>query len=82
MKKIVASIVALLLSVTCFAGCDIDNSPDRAYVKIGDVWKEVEIKSTCEHCGGIWHLELTDGTIMFVDAVNCILYKGTLSIKK
>ena len=81
MKRFLVTIVALLLPVMCLTGCD-DNDPDRAYVKICDAWKEVEIKSKCVHSGGIWHLELTDGTVMYISAENCILYKGHLSIKK
>lgn len=84
MKKIVASIVALLLSATCFAGCnqqifDFNYKFDKAYVKIGEEWKAVEVKTWTDYeDGDQFQLTLADGTVLIVHATNLILYNGTL----
>ncbi len=81
MKRFLVTIVALMLSVVCLTSCSCDKK-NKAYVKIGDEWKDVSVKNVCEHSYGIMHLTLEDGTELFVHSSNCIVYDGTLPIKK
>lgn len=83
MKKFVALIAALILSVMCFVGCnqqvfDFNYEFKRAYVKVGNEWKDVEIKTWLDYDGEQLQLTLKDGTVLVVSSVNCILYNGTL----
>lgn len=51
----------------------------NAYVKVGEDWTDMEIKSwsNCYPSGQV-KLVLNDGTILFVNSENCILYNGSL----
>lgn len=81
MKRFLVTIVALMLSAVCLTSCSCDKQ-SKAYVKIGDVWKDVAVKNVCEHSDGVMHLTLDDGTVLFVHMSNCILYDGTLPMRK
>lgn len=50
-----------------------------AYVKVGEEWINVKVsKWTDYEDGDQIQLILTDGTVMLVHSINCILYNGTL----
>ena len=51
---------------------------DRAYVKIGDEWKDVAIKSWNDYDGEQIQITLQDDTVILTSSMNCILYKGEL----
>lgn len=74
-------IAALMFSMACLTSCS-STTAHQAYVKINDEWRSVSVKATCVHDGGVWHLTLQDGTELWIHAENCILYEGTLPIKK
>ena len=84
MKKFVALIVTMVLTMLCFTGCgnyenwDMQYTFTQAYVKIGEEWKVVDVKSWTDYEGEQLQLRLMDGTVMLVSSVNCILYDGTL----
>jgi hypothetical protein len=88
MKKLLAVIVALTLPLLCCAGCgnydefDVSYKFTKAYVKIGEEWQDIEVKSWTDYEGEQLQLKLKDGTVMVVSSVNCILYEGTLPIRK
>lgn len=83
-KKFVAVIATIAVCMSCLSGCnkqvvDWNYKFDRAYVKIGDEWRNVKIKTWADfEDGDQLQLTLTDGTVMVVHSNNCILYKGTL----
>jgi hypothetical protein len=82
MKKLVA-IISMLVLMLCFTGCnqqvfDTNYTFDRAYVKIGEEWKDIEIKTWGDYEGEQLQLKLQDGTVLVVHAANCILYNGKL----
>ncbi len=81
MKRFLVTIVALMFSAICLTSCSCEKQ-SKAYVKIGDEWKVVAVKNACEHTYGVIHLTLDDGTELFVNMSNCIVYDGTLPIKK
>lgn len=83
MKKILAIVVTLMLSFMCFVGCnqqiiDVNYKFDKAYVKIGNEWKDVSVKTWGDYEGEQLQLILQDGTVLVVHSANCILYNGTL----
>ena len=84
MKRFLATIVALLIPVMCLTGCnqqvlDFNYRFDKAYVKIGDQWKDVEIKTWTDYEeGDQFQLTLKDGTVLIVHSTNLILYNGKL----
>lgn len=88
MKKFLALIVALMLSMMCLSSCgnydefDLEYRFTKAYVKIGDTWKDIEVKSWTDYEGEQLQLKLKDGTVMIVSSVNCILYEGTLPLSR
>lgn len=83
MKKFIA-IISLLVLMLCFTGCsnkqifDTNYTFQRAYVKIGEEWKDFEIKTWKDYDGEQLQLKLQDGTVLIVHSANCILYNGTL----
>lgn len=84
MKKI-AFILVIIAIVCMFTACnyqffDFNYNFTHAYVKIGDVWTNVEIKTWTDYEGEQLQLTLADGTVLVVSSVNCILYEGTLPI--
>ncbi len=80
----IAVLIALLvLTVMVLTACnkqilDFNLKFDRAYVKIGDEWKDVAIKSWNDYDGEQIQITLQDGTVILTSSVNCILYKGEL----
>lgn len=83
-KRIKVLILAIvLMCVAMFSGCnrqvgDLNYKFTNAYVKIGEDWVDVEIKTWKDYEGEQIQLKLADGTVMVVHAANCILYKGEL----
>lgn len=76
-------IALLALTVIVLTACnkqilDLNLKFDRAYVKIGDEWKDVAIKSWNDYDGEQIQITLQDGTVILTNSVNCILYKGEL----
>ena len=86
MKKFISALVLFVVvtMTTVFAaGCnyqviDTNYRYDYAYVKIGEEWKNIEIKSWHDYDGEQLQLILPDGTVMLVSSYYCILYKGNL----
>ena len=87
MKKILLAILlCLVMSVTALSmvGCnyqftDLNYNYTNAYVKIGEEWKDLEIKSWRDYDDGEQiQITLKDGTVMLVSSYYCILYKGKL----
>lgn len=79
-------IALLVLTVMVLTACnkqvlDFNLKFDRAYVKIGDEWKDVAIKSWNDYDGEQIQITLQDGTVILTSSVNCILYKGELPKK-
>lgn len=80
----IAVLIALLvLTVMVLTACnkqiiDFNLKFDRAYVKIGDEWKDVAIKSWNDYDGEQIQITLQDDTVILTSSVNCILYKGEL----
>lgn len=82
MKKIILILVIVTL-VCLLTACnyqifDFNYKFTHAYVKIGDTWTNVEIKTWTDYEGEQLQLTLKDGTVLVVSSVNCILYDGTL----
>ena len=81
------SAIVLLAIVFFTVSCSCDNNYDffdthytftKAYVKIGEEWMDLEIKSWTDYEGEQIQLTLHDDTVMLVSSVNCILYEGEL----
>lgn len=66
------------------AGCnkqliDLNLKFDRAYIKIGEEWKDFAISSWTDYEDGEQiQIKLKDGTVILTNSINCILYNGTL----
>lgn len=86
-KKII--IIVLLLAILCccvLCGCngcnyqllDTTYRYNKAYVKIGEEWVDLEIQSWGDYEGEQLQLKLNDGSILLVSSYNCILYYGEL----
>ena len=76
-------IALLALTVIVLTACnkqiiDFNLKFDRAYVKIGDEWKDVAIKLWNDYDGEQIQITLQDDTVILTSSVNCILYKGEL----
>lgn len=86
-------ILIVCLCLTCLSACnesgdskvgfnqqifDLNYKFDRAYMKIGDTWKDVAIKSWKDYDGEQIQITLEDGTVILTSSINCILYNGTL----
>ena len=86
MKKIIAAVMlgaSILATAALTAGCnyqmiDLNYRYTHAYVKIGEEWKDLEIKSWHDYDGEQLQITLNDGTVMLVSSYYCILYNGTL----
>jgi hypothetical protein len=84
MKRFFVTIVALMLSLMCLTSCsnydvmDVHYRFTKAYVKVGEEWKDLEVKAWTDYEGEQLQLKLKDGTVMVVSSMNCILYDGTL----
>ena len=65
------------------AGCnhqmfDFNYEFSNAYVKVGEEWIDLEIKTWMDYDGEQIQITLKDDTVMVVSSVNCILYNGVL----
>ena len=86
MKRKILAIATLLLIVVLvisLSACnyhvfDFEYTFTNAYVKINEPWVDLEIVKWCDYDGEQLQLTLTDGTVMVVHSLNCILYNGTL----
>ena len=82
-KKILALLATITVCVTCLTGCnqqiiDLNLKFDKALVKVGEEWVNVEVEKWNDYDGEQLQLILKDGTVMIVCSVNCILYNGDL----
>ena len=83
-RKILVLLAVVVLLLGCLAGCnmqviDLNYNFDKACVKIGEEWVDLEIKSWRDYEDGEQlQLTLEDGTVMVVHSANCVLYIGTL----
>ena len=87
MKKqigvILTALIASLLMACSLTSCnkqllDWNYNYDRAYVKIGEEWTDVDIKMWADYEGEQLQLTLEDGTVLVVHSANCVLYNGQL----
>ena len=82
MRKILV-LLCLLACIAIFTGCnyqvfDTNYTFTNAYIKIGEEWVDLEIKSWTDYEGEQIQITLFDDTVMVVNSVNCILYSGEL----
>ena len=86
MKKIILGLLVIAMTLGIAfgaAGCnyqliDMNYKYTNAYIKIGDEWKDVEIKTWKDYEGEQIQITLTDGTVILTNSINCILYNGEL----
>lgn len=80
MKILLPLILCLMALTSCNQQIiDFNLKFDRAYVKIGDEWKDIEVKMWTDYEDGEQiQLTLKDGTVILVHSANCILYNGNL----
>ena len=81
--KLISAIIALSIAILSLVSCnynafDTNYTFDKAYVKVGEEWIHVDVEKWTDYEGEQIQLTLTDGTVMVVSRVNCILYNGTL----
>ena len=85
-KLIILILLLTILSCSILCGCngcnyqpfDTTYKYDKAYVKIGEEWVALEIRSWTDYEGEQLQLKLKDGSILLVSSYNCILYYGEL----
>ena len=85
-KLITFLLLLTILSCLVLCGCngcnyqllDTTYKYDKAYVKIGEEWVDLEIRSWTDYEGEQLQLKLKDGSILLVSSYNCILYYGEL----
>lgn len=85
-KLIIVILLLTILSCLVLCGCngcnyqllDTTYKYDKAYVKIGEEWVDLEIRSWADYEGEQLQLKLKDGSILLVSSYNCILYYGEL----
>lgn len=85
-KKFVIALVMLfvIVLVLMLTACnkqliDLDLKYTRAYIKIGEEWRDVEIKSWKDYDNGEQlQIKLNDDTVILTSSINCILYNGRL----
>ncbi|MBE6674242.1 MAG: hypothetical protein E7596_03945 [Ruminococcaceae bacterium] len=75
---VLLGILVFLVACGNYDFIDTNYTFSKAYVKIGDQWMDLEIKSWTDYEGEQIQLTLADGTVMLVNSVNCILYEGEL----
>lgn len=87
-KKLLVLLSVLSVGFACLASScnkqliDLDLKFTKAYVKIGDEWVDLNVKTWTDYEDGEQiQLTLGDGTVMLVHSANCILYKGKLPIE-
>lgn len=86
-KRILILLSVVTVGFTClFSGCnkqmvDLNLKFNKAYVKVGNEWVDLDIKTWTDYEDGEQiQLKLKDGTVMIVHSANCILYNGNLPI--
>ena len=85
-KLLIIIVAFIVLSCSVLCGCNGCNYQlfdtiykyDKAYVKIGEEWVDLEIRSWADYEGEQLQLKLTDGSTLLVSSYNCILYYGKL----
>lgn len=88
-KLIIVVLLTIILSCSMLCGCtgcngcnyqmfDLTYQYNKAYVKMGEEWVDLEIKSWRDYEGEQIQLILPNGTILLVSSYNCILYYGEL----
>ena len=81
---IILLLAVLLITLISLSACnynaiDAKCKFDHAYIKIGETWKVVEVKSWRDFEGGeLLQLKLKDGTVILTCSMNCTLYNGNL----
>lgn len=82
MRKLILIILIVAIAVM-FTACnkevfDVKFKFTNAYVKVGEDWIDVEVKTWTDFEGEQIQLTLKDGTVLVVNSMNLILYNGTL----
>ena len=85
-KLITFLLLLTILNCLVLCGCngcnyqllDTTYKYDKAYVKIGEEWVDLEIRSWTDYEGEQLQIKLKDGSILLVSSYNCILYYGEL----
>ena len=82
MRKLFLIILIAAIAVM-FTACnkevfDVKFKFTNAYVKVGEDWIDVEVKTWTDFEGEQIQLTLKDGTVLVVNSMNLILYNGTL----
>ena len=85
-KLIILILLLTILSCSMLCGCngcnrqlfDTTYNYNKAYVKIGEEWVDLEIRSWADYEGEQLQIKLKDGSILLVSSYNCILYYGEL----
>ena len=76
----------IIISIAILIGCgnynfvEFEYTFTKAYVKIGEEWKDLEISAWTDYEGEQLQLRLPNGTVMVVSSINCILYNGELPL--
>lgn len=85
-KLIIIVLFTVILSCSVLCGCNGCNYQildttyyyNKAYVKIGEEWVDLEIRTWDDYEGEQLQIKLIDGSILLVSSYNCILYYGEL----
>lgn len=85
-KLIIVLLLLTILSCSVLCGCNGCNYQildttyyyNKAYVKIGEEWVDLEIRTWDDYEGEQLQIKLIDGSILLVSSYNCILYYGEL----
>ena len=80
---LIVTIATLLITASCQGGCnkeifDLQYAYNRAYIKVGEEWVDISIKSWTDYEGEQLQITLHDGSKILVSSINCILYYGEL----
>ena len=83
MGKLILIILIVAIIAVIFTACnkevfDVKFKFTNAYVKVGEDWIDVEVKTWTDFEGEQIQLTLKDGTVLVVNSMNLILYNGTL----
>lgn len=83
-RVIIVTLFASLVLACSLSSCnkqiiDWHYNFDRAYVKIGEEWQDLDIRTWTDYDDGEQiQLTLEDGTVLIVHSANCVLYNGQL----
>ena len=80
---LIATMATLLIATSCKGGCnkelfDLQYAYNRAYIKVGEEWVDISIKSWTDYEGEQLQITLHDGSKILVSSISCILYYGEL----